>query len=86
MFIRQYKFLKNKLNKKEFEALNIHGIGFIIKAITDKLGVKTVVYTYIKLKKNKIKVLEWKLLNIKFIINGINKNIKYMKRIKRYIN
>lgn len=86
VFIRQYKFLKNKLNKKEFEALNIHGIGFIIKAITDKLGVKTVVYTYIKLKKNKIKVLEWKLLNIKFIINGINKNIKYMKRIKRYIN
>lgn len=67
VFIKNYVFLKNKLKKKDFKTLHLHGLGVMFNAYRNKLGLKKVIQVFILLKRNNVTIFDKRLLNPKFI-------------------
>lgn len=84
VFIDYCKFIKLNLNKEEYYELDLCGIVYIINALKYKLGLKTLLSTYIILKKNKIRILGRKHTNINHIKKKISFNYNEYKNTKRY--
>jgi glycosyltransferase involved in cell wall biosynthesis len=56
VFYNKYLFLKDKLNKIDFNLLGLNGTGFLIKALHYRLGFKKIFYLLIDMKKRHIRV------------------------------
>jgi glycosyltransferase involved in cell wall biosynthesis len=86
VFIDYCKFLKKKLTPIEVKMLNLYGSATIVKAIRLKLGIKKVIYVYLKLKENNIKVFDLRLINPIFTIKKVIQNYTRYKRQKKYLS
>lgn len=60
--IRRYIYLKEKLPKEQFESLRLSGKSYVVKALMDGYGLKTMYQTYQLFKKNKVEVFSMKTL------------------------
>ncbi|RXJ02251.1 glycosyltransferase family 2 protein [Anaerobacillus alkaliphilus] len=61
VFINYYKFLKNNLRSQDFAFLNISSIGYLISSF--RFGVRKGISVFIKLRLNKIRILDLKIFN-----------------------
>lgn len=87
MLIESKSFLESVLDAKTIKGLNITGKTFILQIIHGKLGFKTLIITYRKLKRNHINLIVWDDFNIfkisdklRFINRAYKKGKKYIKR------
>lgn len=85
IFIENYNFIKQVLTKQEFKSLNLRGTAFLIDAILYKTGIKNILYTYVKLKKNKIAVIRTYIFNPLMIIKKLISRYKGYKKISKYL-
>lgn len=85
VFIDYCRFVKSKLNQEEYYELDLCGIVYIINSIKYKLGLKTILKTLKKLRKNNINILGRKHINLRYISKKIIVNYKDYKKNKRYL-
>lgn len=78
-------FLRSNLNENDLILFELRGRGMLIKVIKYKLGLKKFMETYFELRRNRIKVFDFKLLNPYFAINKIIFHYKKQKNIKRHL-
>lgn len=82
VYIWNYKFLKNNLSNKEFKKLDLNAFSLITRSLEYKRGIKNTFLTLVRLKKNNIKILDYKWFNPSYIINKfISHNRKKVKEI-----
>ena len=84
VFIRTYHFLKERLDKDELKKLHLTGRGFINRAWRHGLGFRKVVSTLLLLRKNRIPIFEWKLLNIIYIMKRMKVQKDYKEKEGKY--
>lgn len=86
IWINYYNFLRKNLNKNEFEKLGIKNSGreYLTKALKYKFGLKKIIETYIKLRKNRLPVFEAKLLNPIFLVKSFKKHYEFYNNEKKY--
>lgn len=82
VFIRYYWFLKKNLSEDDFKLLNLNGMGFVINSL--ELGIKNMFKTLIKLNKNKIKLFNYKYLNLLHVINNLRDLYIEKRNLKKY--
>lgn len=82
--IKYCKYLKARLNKNDQKVINLSGRSIIVNSITYKLGIKKLISTYIILRKNNIKVFEFKYLNPFFLLNRLKYQYKSTIRDRKY--
>jgi glycosyltransferase involved in cell wall biosynthesis len=84
-FIRFYKFLKDNLTEEEFNILGYNGRDLLIKAFEYGLGIRKVIDTYMKFRKNGIVVFDIKLLNPIFVVNKSIQHYKRYEEVKKHL-
>lgn len=85
VFIENYKFLKDKLDKEDFKSLHLHGLGVLLGVIRNQLGVKKLVSVYGLLRKNKVKVFDGRLIDPRFAFMNVKEySNKYFNERKYY--
>lgn len=84
-FIRQSNFLRERLSKKNYESLELIGRSMLLNGFYYKIGYFNLLKALMKMKKNKIKIFDWKLLNpyfffkkLSFYRNQFNKDKKFL--------
>ena len=82
--INYYQFLKSHLSEDEFRYLDIRGAGFIIEAIKRKMGLKKVLFTYLLLKKSKVRILSFNYLNPLYTARKLLFHYRKYKENKKY--
>lgn len=86
VFIKNYRFLHERLKKKEFKTLHLHGLGLLIDIFRRGFGFKKVTSVFFLLKKNKINIFESKMFNPLLIFHKgrklINKHLSDKKYLK----
>jgi len=84
VWIDFYNFLKRRLIKKEFEALNLNGRAFLIRAIKYNFNLKEIINIYNILRENKVKLFDKKILNPVFLFKIIKTHYKEYNEEKKY--
>lgn len=84
VYINYCNFIKKRLEKSSLRYLRIHGLGILLRAYRNKLGIKKIIQVYYELKKNKIRLLDYRFLNPVFIIIKTKAYYKRYKIEKRY--
>ncbi|MGJ9458088.1 glycosyltransferase family 2 protein [Oceanobacillus sp. CF4.6] len=79
-------FVKSKLSAEDQKVINLSGRAMLLFSITYKLGIKKVVTTYIKLKMNRIEVLNSKYFNLIFLFKKVKHQYKVVKSNKKYLS
>lgn len=82
VYIRYYNFLKNNLSKDKFKRLNVSGKSILIQSID--LGVRKVFDVYLKLKRNKVHLIDIKNFNPIRVVNRVFDIYYKKKKIKKY--
>lgn len=67
VFINCYHFLENHLSPAELKVLQLNASGLLLNAMLDGLGTKYVLGLWVKMKRNKIKILDESIWNIPLI-------------------
>lgn len=84
VFIRRYNFLKEHLSNQEFTLLNIHGRGYIWRAISNGYSLQEIVQVYSILRSNKVRLLNKDVFNVLLMIKHLRKFIYTVEREKIY--
>jgi glycosyltransferase involved in cell wall biosynthesis len=63
VFIRKYSFLLEKISSEDFHSLELYGQQYLMDALRYKLSVKEFISVFFRLKKQKIKIFDPKILN-----------------------
>ena len=82
VFIRRYLFLKEHLSKQEFKLLNLHGRGYVWRAILMRYSLIEIFEVYRTLRKNKVHLLNKELFNIYLSAKRFFHSVKKIKRDK----
>lgn len=82
VYIKYYKFLRENLKKKEFLFLGLSGRGFLINSI--QFGFKKTFRVYNELRKNKVQIIDGKILNPIIFIKKLVFYINQKKEKKKY--
>ena len=85
VYINYCNFLRGNLNTKDYKLLKINGLPILIRAIQYKYSLRKVFSIYRKLNKNKINIIDRRLLNPLFIIRKSFKYIKTQRFNKRFL-
>ncbi len=85
VYINHCNFLKNNLKKDELKYLNLTGQTMISMGMRYNYSIKKIFSIIITLKKNKIKLFQYKLFNPIYFIKKVIKNIKIYKNEKKYL-
>lgn len=80
VYISKMLFLRENLERKEFKLLNINGRGPLINTVKYNLGFRAFFITLFKLRKVKMKLLDFRFINPFFIISKVSFHIKTKKR------
>ena len=80
--IKYYDFLVNKLTEEQFDFFNISFSGWLFSSL--RYGIWKFIETYRLLKKEKIKILDNRMLNIKFLFKKFFHTYKQNKQNKKY--
>lgn len=83
-YIHYYHFLENNLSSQDFLLLNMHGRGYILRAISNGYGMKEIIQVYRVLHNNKICLFNKDMLNIKMMTSRLMKFIIKAKRENKY--
>lgn len=83
-FIRRCIFLRERLSEVEYDTLLLSGMGKIADCILYNLGIRNAIKTYVKLRKNKIKI--WSGLSFSPIklYSKIYRKVTLTNQIKKY--
>lgn len=84
VYIRNKNFIYNHLPKNELKNFRFNGSVFLVNSIKYKFGIRKIFKVYIILKKNNIKVFDWKFLNPFFIIRKTIEHYKDNKEKKKF--
>ena len=71
VFIRKTQYLRNVLPKEDFKILNINGMGWLLYVIKNRMGVRMFSYCIKLFRKNKIPVINYRMLTLPFWIEKI---------------
>lgn len=83
-FIKYYHFLETKLDKTNFELLNLRGYHYLSLILKYKLGIKKFISVFFVLRKNRIKIFQLRLLNPFYTFRKISGIIKQWRKDKKY--
>lgn len=84
-FIKYYHFLETKLDKTNFQVLNLRGYHYLSLILKYKLGIKKFISVFFVLRKNRIKIFELRLLNPFYTFRKITNTIKQWRKDKKYL-
>lgn len=79
-FIRCYQFLMIKLAKDDFKILNLHGRGYIWRAIANKYSINEIIEVWSTLHRNGVKLFDKEFFNVK---NTLRKFGFFYIKVKR---
>lgn len=82
--IRYCNFLRTNLEKQQLKYFDLKGTGFVANIIKYRLGLKTLFKTIRLLRKSKIKILHFNMLNPIFLIKKFTYHLKKHKANKNY--
>lgn len=82
VFVRYYHFLREHLSNQEFRLLNMHGRGYIWRAITYGYSLQEIVQVYGILRSNKVRLLNKDVFNVYLMIKRLRKFTYKVKREK----
>ena len=80
----KYTYIKSKLSKKDFEALELRSIGYLVSVIKYRLGLKELVRTYRFLKDHRFRLVNKSLLNPWMILRKISFHIHDLFKSKSF--
>lgn len=80
--IEYYSFLKNKLEEKEFDILDLYFAGWLFTSLS--YGIQKFFRTYLLLKNENIKIFNKRFYSISFIVKKLIHRYKIYKNNKRY--
>jgi len=83
--INYCNYLKKTINKRKQKYLNLTGLGLILNTIRHKYGIKCTLSTYIKLKRNGIKIFDIKFFHPRFIYRKIKEFRERNKVEKKFL-
>ncbi len=86
IFIKNLNFLKKHLRRNQYRYISSSGIGFIIKSLQYRFGLKKTLTIYKKFRRNNIKVFSCKIFNPFYIYKRITDLIKDARYNKKYIS
>ena len=84
VFVRYYRFLKEHLSNQEFRLLNMHGRGYIWRAISNGYSLQELVQVYSILRSNKVRLLNKDVFNVFLLVKRLWKFIYTVEREKTY--
>lgn len=79
VFIEYYKFIHGNLKKEELKVIYLSGTGLLIEALRQNMGFKKMFSACSKLRKNKVRIFDKRILNPVFVSN------KCIKLFKAYL-
>ncbi|WP_193065271.1 glycosyltransferase family 2 protein [Oceanobacillus oncorhynchi] len=82
VFIRYYNYLKYNLSKKDFKALNLSGQSYLLKSLN--FGIKKTFRVFKDLKRNKVRVIDLKMLNPRLFLNKVKDLQQKKNSMKKY--
>jgi glycosyltransferase involved in cell wall biosynthesis len=82
--IKCYKFGKEHYSKKDLELFNINGALLLFQGYKRKLGMKKIIQTYGRLRKNDIPLLSREMRNPLYTIKALTQNNKMIDKEKSY--
>ena len=80
--IEYAKFLKNNLTEKQFNSMDIRFAGWLFSSF--KYGISEFIKTFLVLKKEKVKILDPRMLNLRFIFKKLSNRYEQIKKNKKY--
>lgn len=82
--VKYANFLKNNLTEEEFNILNISFSGWLFSSL--KYGIVEFINTFLFLKKEKVKIFDKRIWDIKFVLKKlISRYVNYRKNKKYYV-
>jgi len=72
-WIDYVNFIKLKLTREDFLAINITAFPFVLKILKNKLGIKSLIKVIKESKKNNIPIIDRRLFNLQFMVNYFKK-------------
>ncbi len=75
VYIDYYKYLKEKLDKNQFNLVNVSGRDYIIRAIRNRYSFAKLMQIYLLFRKNKVKVFKFSDINIFKVIKVLKEEI-----------
>lgn len=80
--IKYYNFLQTNLTKKQFNIMNLSFSGWLFSSFA--YGISGVIKTFLLLKKEKVKILDKRMFNIKFIFKKLFDRYEKNQQNKKY--
>lgn len=84
VYINRCNFLQENLGDDELKFISLTGQGFIFKSIKYRFGIKKVIYTCNKFRKNNIQLFEYELLNPIYLAKKFINHYYLHKKNKKY--
>lgn len=85
VFICYYNFLKSHLAKDEWKLLNLNANLLVLRALKNKYSILKVIKICILLKKNKVRIINRRILNPLFLIKQIKTQFISYRKDKKYL-
>jgi glycosyltransferase involved in cell wall biosynthesis len=85
VFINYYKYLSEVLSKQDFALLELNPTYYLVSAYNHRFGVLFVIRTWIKFRKNKIRVIKLKYLDVFYLINRVS-HYKKERKNNRFLS